>query len=119
MGNYPVSFCFCCCFVLTRFGGGRDREKREILLLLSPHKNKTFLKTLDQQRLSAGNVLRWDWWIWVFSAIALCAMPVMALASGSVARARGALLSWATTATVLCIISADRQYNISSNTVRT
>ena len=64
-------------------------------------------------------MLRWDWWIWVFSAIALCAMPVMALASGSVARARGALLSWATTATVLCTISADRQYNISPNTVRT
>ena len=42
-------------------------------------------------------------------------MPVMALASRAVGRARGALLSWAPAATVLCIISADRQYNISSN----
>ena len=42
-------------------------------------------------------------------------MPVLALASGSVSRARGALLAWATAATVLCIISANRQYDISSN----
>jgi hypothetical protein len=43
-------------------------------------------------------------------------MPCLALASGAVGRARGALLAWATAATVLCIVSADRQYNISSNT---
>ena len=57
----------------------------------------------NYSRLSRGNYLRWDWWIWVFSAVALCAMPVLALASGSVARARGALLAWATAATVLCM----------------
>lgn len=42
-------------------------------------------------------------------------MPVLVLASGAVARARGALLAWATAATVLSIVSADRLYNISSN----
>ena len=42
-------------------------------------------------------------------------MPVLALASGAVTRARGALLSWASIATTLSIFSADRQYNISSN----
>lgn len=42
-------------------------------------------------------------------------MPCLALASGSVARARGALLAWATVATTLSILAADRLYNISSN----
>ena len=92
------------------------RRKTHLFSFSTPLPPPTHTRTPKKQRLSRGNILRWDWWIWVFAAVALCAMPCLALASGAVGRARGALLAWATAATVLCIVSADRQYNISSIT---